>query len=568
MDKKTLPIIIILGLIVIFYFPIMEKLGFINNTPPAQPVDSLSDTTHLTGQSAPVHPQPIQQASTEIPVQDSIQIDTTAIDTIYINTQKYTLAMTSYGGGPISMDLNDYFYRDGNKIQMLKDAELVTPEASFAGKTFSASILHYSCNIQAGAYDASSSPLTVEYTYNALNGGSIVKSYTFYPDQYHYDLKITLNNPATMGFERKYSLSWNTPLSVTEPQANIDFEAMQAVAMQSGSRETLDDFEDDKLKQSLDGNTTWAGVREKYFASIIIPRSRLAQSAFAEGMKDNVNINGESVKRTQVIAGLEMPFANVEQVVDSYTVFVGPLDYFLMSDYDINLEDILDIGTTPVIGWLIKPFAIGVMWLLPKMYDIIPNYGLVIILFALLVKIITLPLSMKTFKSMQAMKELQPKIEEMKAKYKKNPQQLNQETMKLYKKHGVNPLSGCLPMLPQMPLLFALFSVFRSTILLRDAPFVWFISDLSRGASSFTDPYIILVVLMIMAQFVSQKITMASNTQQNKMMMYAMPLFFGFLFYKFSAGLVLYWTCFSIFSMIDYLLFKRDKVKNMHVQST
>ena len=235
-----------------------------------------------------------------------------------------------------------------------------------------------------------------------------------------------------------------------------------------------------------------------------------------------------------------------------------------MSKYDVGLEDMLDIGTTPFIGWLIKPFAIAIIWLLPHLYSVVPNYGLVIILFALLVKIVTLPLSMKSFKSMQAMKTLQPKIEALKEKHKKNPQALNQETMKLYKAHGVNPISGCLPILPQMPLFFALFSVFRSTILLRDAPFVWFISDLSRGATGFADPYMILVIIMVAAQFISQKFTMAS-TQQNKAFMYIMPLFMGFIFYKFAAGLVLYWTCFSVFSLLDYLVFRRDK--NTQIQT-
>ena len=218
----------------------------------------------------------------------------------------------------------------------------------------------------------------------------------------------------------------------------------------------------------------------------------------------------------------------------------------------------LDIGTAPFVGWLIKPFAIGIIWLLPKMYNVIPNYGLVIILFALLVKLITMPLSMKSFKSMNAMKELQPKIEELKKRHKNNPQAMNAEMMKLYKQHGVNPLSGCLPILPQMPLLFAMFSVFRSTILLRDAPFVWFIADLSHGATGLTDPYIILVVIMIASQFISQKFTMAS-TQQNKALLYIMPLFMGFIFYSLSAGLILYWTCFSVFSLIDYFAFKRRK---------
>ncbi|MCK4633096.1 MAG: membrane protein insertase YidC, partial [candidate division Zixibacteria bacterium] len=260
-----------------------------------------------------------------------------------------------------------------------------------------------------------------------------------------------------------------------------------------------------------------------------------------------------------IMAGLEMQFANAPVIADTFTVFVGPLDYTLMSDYEVGLEDILGIGTTPFIGWLIKPFAIAIIWVLPRMYDFIPNYGIVIILFAFLVKMVTLPLSLKSFKSMNAMKMLQPKIDELKKKHKKNPQALNKEMMKMYKAHGVNPMSGCLPILPQMPLFFALFSVFRSTILLRDAPFIFFIDDLSRGASSFTDPYIILVLIMIAAQFISQKFTMASATQQNKALMYIMPLFMGFIFYRFAAGLVLYWACFSLFSLVDYMIFRRDK---------
>ncbi|MCK4372218.1 MAG: membrane protein insertase YidC, partial [candidate division Zixibacteria bacterium] len=283
------------------------------------------------------------------------------------------------------------------------------------------------------------------------------------------------------------------------------------------------------------------------------------------GEKFNVSTPEGSIEARRITAGMVMEFAGVDTLRDSVTVFVGPLDYTLLSEYNVGLEDMLDIGTTPFVGWIIKPFAIAIIWVLPRMYDYVPNYGMVIILFALLVKIITLPLSMKSFKSMQAMRDLQPKIEELKVKHKKNPQAVNKEMMKLYKKHGVNPISGCLPMLPQMPLFFALFSVFRSTILLRDAPFVWFISDLSRGASGLTDPYMILVVIMVVAQFLSQKLTMPS-TAQNKMIGYIMPLFMGFIFYKFAAGLVLYWVCFSVFSLLDYVLFKRRK--NTEVMTT
>jgi YidC/Oxa1 family membrane protein insertase len=158
---------------------------------------------------------------------------------------------------------------------------------------------------------------------------------------------------------------------------------------------------------------------------------------------------------------------------------------------------------------------------------------------------------------MSAMKDLQPKMEELKKKHKKNPQALNREMMKLYKEAGINPLSGCLPYLPQMPLFFALFSVFRSTILLRQAPFILWWDDLSRGALSVTDPYIILVILMVVLMFVQQKMTMTDP--KNKALTYIFPLMLGFFFYKASAGLVLYWTCFSLFSFLEQMLFRKRK---------
>ena len=557
MDKKSVIMIGILVLIVIFYFPIMEELGLYKS---AEPLPPSIDTTQVDNQvTKPVEQVTEIQTETKI-IPELIQpSDSTVYDTIVVKTQKYVLILSTYGGGPVSIKLNDYNYRDTNNIEMLPLATKATPEALFAGGTFSSSDVSYVSSLQPGEYDATNQNFELTYTYTSPEGGQLIKKYIFYPDKYNFDLVFEINGREQLGFERKYNLSWNTPLGITEPQIEMDYQAMEAVAMMSGERETLDDFTDNKLSQELTGSTEWAGVRSKYFAAVIIPKNRPADGTFAQGYKKEILIpDGSSVESRSITAGLEMPFANVSNVSDSFTVFVGPLDYNIMSDYNVGLDDILGIGTMPFVGWILKPFAIGLMWLLPILYGFIPNFGLVIILVALLVKIITLPLSMKSFKSMQAMKELQPKIEELKKKHKKNPQDLNRATMALYKEHGVSPMSGCLPMLPQMPILFAMFSVFRQTILLRDAPFFWFIDDLSRGAQSFTDPYIILVVFMVIAQFLSQKVTMPSN-QQNKALTYMMPLMVAFFFYSFSSGLILYWTCYSVFAMLDYVLFKRDK---------
>jgi YidC/Oxa1 family membrane protein insertase len=564
--------------IIVFYYPILEYFGLVQESVPipADQQTEISDTAVETG----LYPDPattaVQPAET-VPTGDAITTDNALAvipdgvspDTVVIITGKYEVSLSSFGGGPVSMILREYGLRDGTPIEMMPNAVAATPEARFAGGTLSASQLNYSCNLAAGRYESAGSSTEVVYTYTNAAGGQLIKRYIFYPEDYHYDLVLTVNGREHLGFERKYSLIWNTPLGVTEPQADQDYEAMEAVAMMAGSRETLDDYEDNILNQSLEGYTTWAGVRQKYFAAVMIPRSRSAaevSGVFANGSMRDTTIAGEGVERRLITVGMDLEFAAMSSFSDSFTVFVGPLDYELLSSYNVDLEDMLGIGTMPFVGWIIKPFALGVIWLLPRLYDYIPNYGLVIILFALLVKLVTLPLSMKSFKAMQAMRDLQPQIDKLKKQFKNDAQALNKATMKLYRNSGVSPMSGCLPMLPQMPLFISMFAVFRSTILLRDAPFFWIFDDLSRGASGPTDPYIILVVIMVGAQFVSQKVTMPS-TGQNKMLGYMMPLFMGFIFYRFAAGLVLYWICFSLFAMLDFVLFKRNK-KNIEVKNT
>lgn len=490
MDKKSIILVVILAVVILFYWQILEFLGLHT---PAEPPTPTQTTQVDTVRPVPPDTQPTPAwEGDQIPDQavlsskDPAQIDTISTsnpsDTFVIVTNKYRVVLASFGGGPVSMELKDHTYRDGTPIEMIPAALSATPELRFADNKYSTTRLPFSASVNPGEYVIDRQDFNIEFTYLSEAGGIIRRQFTFYPDQYHYDLKVTVENRAVLGFERQYQIVWNNPLEPAEPDLKTDYEAMQAVAMMGGSREQLDDYEDDRLNQSLSGATTWAGIREKYFTAVIIPRSQPADGVFARGRKWQVNTpNNGTVDAREVIVGLDM---NIEtgspNVVDSFTVYVGPTSYRQLASYEVDLEDMLGIGTTPVIGLLIKPFAIGIIYLLPIMYKIIPNYGVVIILFAFLIKLITLPLSMKSFKSMQAMKDLQPKMKELQEKHKKNPQALNAEMMKLYKKHGVNPMSGCLPMLPQMPIFFAMFSVFQATILLRDAPFFWFINDLSR----------------------------------------------------------------------------------------
>lgn len=193
----------------------------------------------------------------------------------------------------------------------------------------------------------------------------------------------------------------------------------------------------------------------------------------------------------------------------------------------------------------------------------IPNYGLAIILFTILVKIILFPLTRSQIKSMRAMQEIQPKLKEIQEKHKNNPQKAQQLMLELYQKNGVNPFSGCLPLLIQMPILFALFSALRNFfdpqlhpayVNLEHASFFW-ITNLGSP-----DP-IILPILAAVFTFLQQKVSTSSNVDQTqKTMLYVMPIFMGWIARNFPAGLALYWVVYSIISGLEQLILRRQPV--------
>jgi YidC/Oxa1 family membrane protein insertase len=237
----------------------------------------------------------------------------------------------------------------------------------------------------------------------------------------------------------------------------------------------------------------------------------------------------------------------------SGSLYIGPLDIDHIAATGTSLDKTMNLGFA-----LIRPISKAVLWFLKFLHNTFNlNYGIVLILFALIVRVVTGPLTKKSFQSSQKMQAVQPKIKKMQAKYKDNPQKLNKEMMGFYKKEGVNPLGGCLPMLLQMPLLWALFVVFRSTIEFRGASFVFWIKDLSQPDAIFSLPFsipiygahvAILPIIMGLSMFMTQKLSMATMDKSQRPMMYFMSAFFFLLFNSFPSGLNLYYTVYNILS--------------------
>jgi YidC/Oxa1 family membrane protein insertase len=252
-------------------------------------------------------------------------------------------------------------------------------------------------------------------------------------------------------------------------------------------------------------------------------------------------------------------------------VFIGPATVELVQGYGHDIDKGIDLGMS-----IIRPLSSAVLWVMNWMHKYIPNYGVIIILFSILTKLLFYPLSQKQTESMKKMQEIQPKTKALQEKYKNDKEKLNQATMALYKEEGVNPLAGCLPLVVQMPVFFALYQGLSHTISLRMQPFVWWMKDLSQPDALFALPFElpflggdfnVLPILMALAMYYQGKVTPTSGGGQMAAMTTMMPLIMVFIFYNMPSGLVLYWLVNTILQVYQSWKIHRTASKDGGAQT-
>lgn len=383
------------------------------------------------------------------------------------------------------------------------------------------------------------------------NGIAVSKRYVLAPGRSGFDLELGLDVPEGVDLGKTYTVGWGCGLNPTERDLKQDHAEFAAVSMLGK------DLVSDKLgklakeHESVDGDIVFSGVRTKYFLAAVVPGSGKAVSV-----------------RTGVVAGTDrvttaLAVTAGRAVRDTFRVYAGPIDPAALKAVHPGLERVSDTGYR----WL-QPVSRGILWLLLFLHRFIANYGVVIIVFSALMKLVFFPLTYQGLKSMRHMQQIQPMLKKIQEQHKKDPGRLNQETMALYKKYGVNPFAGCLPFLIQMPIFFALYSVLVNTIELRHSPFIWWIDDLSQPDAlvrlGFKLPLFgwevigLLPVLMGIAMYFQQKMT--PTDPKMKMMTYLMPVMMVFIFMTMPAGLVLYWLVNNILSIGEqYLIHTRVK---------
>jgi YidC/Oxa1 family membrane protein insertase len=308
-----------------------------------------------------------------------------------------------------------------------------------------------------------------------------------------------------------------------------------------------------KEPKTIQGNIDWAAYDSTYFMCAILPEKEGGASSVTMQQTDKL-------VTMQVAGGLDVLQPGQEKVYN-YRIFFGPKKLSLLQQTGYNLDKAVNFGWFDVVA---KP----TLWLLNFFYTYVKNYGIAIILVTIVFKLAFWPIAQKGLKSMKNMQKLQPKMVKLKEKYKDDPAMMNKEVMNLYKTYKVNPMGGCLPMLLQIPVFFALYKVLLMCIELRHAPFMLWMTDLSapdRLMIGMNIPYLggipVLTLLMGASMFLQQKMTpTTADPTQAKIMMF-LPVMFTFMFLNFASGLVLYWFINNLLAILQQYLINQQSKK-------
>ncbi|MCF8259985.1 MAG: membrane protein insertase YidC [Melioribacteraceae bacterium] len=575
MDRQTTIAFVLIGVILVAWLYI--------NAPDPNQQPPITDQNQVTQESQ--NDSPKVQSESELPKTNLKELAESVADKdlliqdeteekpriITIDTDLYRIELTTKGARFRKIYLKEYetwyhkkypeddFYNthvqlvnteNGGDLNVL----FVTKE----GQLVNTAELNFDLNRPKYKYELSGTDsLNFIFSYDVGNGGVIRKIFTFYGNKYDSKFDVELENLDNLISSYRYDVVWSEGLNFVEENSVDEANYSNAIAY-SGDETVVIDASSvgEKVTKDINGKVDWVSIRNKYFAVIIAPKNASPEGgAYFEGVKTQDTQIGD---REYYSASLKVPFNDSRIQKNTFDLYIGPIQYDILTSHENNYEAIFDFGGFPGLKLIIRPISEYI--LLPLfifLHGFIPNYGFVIIVFSIIIKIALYPLTHKSYESMKKMQMLQPKITELKEKYKGDPQKLQKEQMKIYGTYGVSPMGGCMPMLLQMPILFALFTFFNVAIEIRHEPFIWWITNLSSPDIIYELPFTIPLVgvdkisglapLLGITMFFQQKMTVKDPTQ--KALVYVMPFMFTFLFMSFSSGLNLYYFMFNLLSI-------------------
>ena len=541
MDRKTLTGFILIGAILLLWPSYLELISPSENgkedvvTPDTSLVEKYSEQT------------------LDDPIKTVLENPVVQEQTFTIKGKNYIAEVSNVGGGSItSYALTKHLKKSESSLNLIDGYNSNNLVVSFVNQSGEVVSLDKNWSlVSGGSANLSETNPEVSFLFTTKHLGSqVTKELFFYFDSYEIDISTSLRSLKDISLDEKYTLSWVGGLP--EHEGTQDAMFMEGLISQAGSIESFRvgaaGFFGSSSSSNVDaeekryvGQADFAGYRTKYFGLFFIPQK-----------SDLVEITKYP---TPLRAGVDIGITQ-DINLEKNKLYLGPLDYSSVENLGVGLEEkILGWQWLSSVSWLVYSIMIA-------LYGFIPNYGVVVVLFAILIKLVTYPLMAKQLRSSKKMQEISPLMNQIKTKYKNNPTLQQQKMAALFQENKINPLAGCLPLLIQMPVLMSVFMVFRNTIEFRGESFVLWINDLSAADTLFVVggiPINVLPFLMSFSMYYTMKLSSATQpaggdpaqeaTQQ--MMKYMFPGMMFFFFYAFPSGLNLYYLCFNIMQIIQ-----------------
>jgi len=498
---------------------------------------------------------------------------------IVVDSPLFNATFTNVGAGPSKIIFKDYETWDHKPVQMIKD----TTESAYSLGFLTNE--NYNVETDNLVFEQVTSGDTlsigeddsteVKYALNISDDKRLIYTYTLFGDSHQIKLDVEFEGIERNVIGGNFDFGWKSPLNFTEKNpATTEATYASAYVYTGGEMEQLKLSEAGRNTQDYNGTIDWVSTRTKFFAQII-KTSNTTEGAHLVGEQSGETDLSTTEHRYRSFITTDIS----QQGTASFHMYVGPLAYYAMQDYDGTTYGMVDTGYS-WLSWLSDPI---VEYLVIPYFGFVDNYmgyGFAIILFAILIKMVLYPLTKKSYRSMAAMKELQPKMQEIKEKYEDDPEKQQKATMKLYKEEGVNPLGGCLPNLLQLPILITLWRFFQNSIMIRQQEFLW-ASDLSAPDYILSLPFSVpflgdqvagFVLLMTAAMFAQSKLTGgmgpgggggggAPGGVNMKALQYVFPFMLLFIFNNFAAGLSLYYLIYNVVSIGQQLIIYRQMDK-------
>lgn len=490
--------------------------------------------------------QPLDVTSPEVAVALPIESpplrpdDSASTREIIVENDLYRAVFSTRGATLISFVTKDYRETsdpDSPQLSLVEGVPtLIT--TGMEGFGFSDDLLFYLDSSSDNVSLSGEEKGQIRFFHQRADGLRLEKIYSFSGNKYPFQLRFAITNTSANSVRGRSSISLTTPWIKESKPDRLTF--VGPVTFVDDDIQTDDPKDLLKEPRQYAEGVKWSAFESKYFIQAIVPLSASVAKVQIDQVSGMVRNIFESMT-TELSVG--------QTLNQDFLLYFGPRDLDILNAVNYDLAKAIDFG-------FFTPIAKPLLYVLKFFYSFFGNYGVSIILLTVIIKLLFWPLTHKSYASMKDMQKLQPEMQKIREKFKNDRERQNRELMELYKTHRVNPLGGCLPMVVQIPVFFALYKTLMGAIELRQAPFALWITDLSLK-----DPYYVTPLIMGVTMFIQQRLTPSTMDPTQAKVFMLMPIIFTFLFLNFPSGLVLYWLVNNLLTILQqYIIHKKPAV--------